>query len=176
MHLSHTADPVLVIIIPHCVSYIWRGAVYMGATCPQWTGGPCLNLANPTRERLVGSLHGACPQAHLAPGQEKRGIRRIGTFREYCFAAVEFVLYWGYDFGHICCRLSAFWLGKSPGTFKQLYTVAAFILFALRLFIYRSKGCAFLLQGPAHPFVGIFSHSSNYVDWRLSCNAYELKC
>ena len=39
-------------------------------------------------------------------------------------------------------RLSAFWLGKSPGTFKQLYTFAAFILFALRYFIYRSRGCA----------------------------------
>lgn len=40
------------------------------------------------------------------------------------------------------CRMSAFWLGKSPATFYQLYSVAAFVLFALRLFIYRSKGCS----------------------------------
>lgn len=37
------------------------------------------------------------------------------------------------------CRLSAFWLGKSPATFYQLYTGAAVFLFATRLFIYRSK-------------------------------------
>ena len=37
-------------------------------------------------------------------------------------------------------RLSAYWLGKSPETFYRLYTGAALVLFATRLFIYRSKG------------------------------------
>ena len=40
----------------------------------------------------------------------------------------------------LACRLSAYWLGKSPETFYRLYTGAAFVLFATRLFIYRSKG------------------------------------
>ena len=38
------------------------------------------------------------------------------------------------------CRLSAYWLGKSPETFYRLYTGAAIALFGTRLFIYRSKG------------------------------------
>ena len=36
-------------------------------------------------------------------------------------------------------RLSAFWLGKSPATFYQLYTGAAVVLFATRWLIYKSK-------------------------------------
>ncbi|CAL8464752.1 g4287 [Coccomyxa elongata] len=47
--------------------------------------------------------------------------------------------------GTLGAMLSAFWLGKSPGTFKQLYTVAAFILFALRFFTYRSRGMHYYL-------------------------------
>ena len=40
----------------------------------------------------------------------------------------------------LLCRLSAYWLGKSPETFYRLYTGAAIALFGTRLFIYRSKG------------------------------------
>lgn len=41
-------------------------------------------------------------------------------------------------FGRLC-RLTAFWLGKSPHTWYRWFTVKAMVLFTVRYNVYRSK-------------------------------------
>lgn len=40
---------------------------------------------------------------------------------------------------HVTCRLGAYWLGVSPRTFYQLYTVASVLLFTARFITYHRK-------------------------------------
>ena len=63
------------------------------------------------------------------PAHRKLDILSLGRTKEHCEMLSVPVR-----------RLSAYWLGKSPETFYRLYTGAALVLFATRLYIYRLKG------------------------------------
>ena len=46
-----------------------------------------------------------------------------------------------------CCSLTAFWMGKQPGTFFYWYTVKAVALFSTRYYIYSQKHWQYYMVG-----------------------------